>query len=65
MEDSAPTVCAQADHKLQAALIRAVRPGRGAMAVGLEAVQRKFQPALDAYVAARPRPPIIVVYPLP
>lgn len=41
---------ALADHLLQAALIRAVRPSRGTMAVGLEAVQRRFQPALDAYI---------------
>lgn len=42
---------APSDHLLQAALIRAVRPSRGAMAIGLEAVQWRFQPALDAYVA--------------
>lgn len=38
------------DHQLQAALIRKLRPTRSSMAVGLEAVQQRFQPFLDAYV---------------
>jgi len=37
------------DHALQAAIIRAAA-GRRQAAVGLEAVQRRFQPVLDAYV---------------
>lgn len=39
------------DHLLQAAVIRKLRPMREQMAVGLEAVQQRFQPVLDAYVA--------------
>ena len=42
-----------ADHLLQAALISELRPKRDAMAVGLEAVQRRFQPVLNDYVAGR------------
>lgn len=42
----------EADHLLQAGLVRELHAtGRREMAVGLEAVQRQFQPALDAYVA--------------
>lgn len=47
----------KADHQLQEGLLRELhsrRSARGAkaeLAVGLEAVQRKFQPALDAYLA--------------
>ena len=43
-----------ADHLLQAAVIRELHERRGKagpVAVGLEAVQRRFQPALDEYVA--------------
>ena len=43
------------DHLLQAELIRTVRPSCCAMAVGLEAVQQQYQPALDAYVAGNLR----------
>ena len=43
---------AAADHELQAGIIRQLHSsGRREMAVGLEAVQRQFQPSLDAYVA--------------
>ena len=44
-----------ADHLLQAALIRRLheRTGGKEMAVGLEAVQRRFQPILDDYLAGR------------
>ena len=45
-----------ADHLLQAAVIRQVHetaPKGRPMAVGLEAVQRRFQPVLDDYVAGR------------
>ena len=44
-----------ADHLLQAALIRRLheRTGGKEMAVGLEAVQRRFQPVLDDYLAGR------------
>jgi len=43
------------DHLLQAGVIRQAHALRGhePMAVGLEAVQQRFQPALDAYVAGR------------
>ena len=47
----------KADHELQEGLLRELhrrRSARGAkpeLAVGLEAVQRRFQPALDAYLA--------------
>ncbi|KAL1520730.1 hypothetical protein AB1Y20_022298 [Prymnesium parvum] len=44
---------AAADHSLQAALIRQLRAARPEMAVGLEAVQQRFQPALDDYLAGR------------
>ena len=42
-----------ADHQLQADIMVAARQAepRRPMAVGLEAVQRRFQPVLDAYVA--------------
>lgn len=39
----------QKDHDLQAAIIRALAERRP-VAVGLEAIQRRFQPVLDAYV---------------
>lgn len=42
---------APADHLLQASLIRELHRKRPKMAVGLEAVQSRFQPALDAYIA--------------
>ena len=44
-----------ADHLLQSAVIRELHKTRGSlpMAVGLEAVQRRFQPALDSFVAGR------------
>ena len=44
-----------ADHLLQSAVIRELHRTRGSlpMAVGLEAVQRRFQPALDSFVAGR------------
>ena len=41
------------DHLLQAALIRRLHSTRRPLAVGLEAVQRQFQPVLDDYIAAR------------
>ena len=46
---------AAADHALQAEVISRLRRKIGArpMAVGLEMVQRRFQPQLDAYVAGR------------
>lgn len=43
------------DHLLQAALVRRLHDETGgkALAVGLEAVQRRFQPVLDDYIAGR------------
>ena len=43
------------DHLLQAALIHRLyyATGKTTLAVGLEAIQRKFQPALDDYIAGR------------
>lgn len=43
------------DHQLQAALLTALlrRTTRRPLAVGLEAVQQRFQPALDDYLAGR------------
>lgn len=40
------------DHELQAEIIRALA-ARRPVAVGLEAVQRRFQPVLDAYVSGK------------
>lgn len=39
------------DHLLQAALLRRLCTGQRPVAVGLEAVQRQFQPVLDEYIA--------------
>jgi uncharacterized iron-regulated protein len=46
---------AAADHRLQAALIRELhgKRSRDPMAVGLEAVQSRFQPVLDDFIAGR------------
>ncbi|MGF1468280.1 MAG: ChaN family lipoprotein [Sandaracinaceae bacterium] len=41
------------DHDAQRALVEALAEGEGRLAVGLEMVQRPYQPALDAYVAGR------------
>ena len=41
------------DHLLQAALLRCLLATRRPLAVGVEAVQRQFQPVLDDYVARR------------